>query len=397
MPKKNKYPWYKARQCYRKQIKMPDGAYKTLYAKTEGEMDEKVRQVEQEMAFGMASDDNPYVVQYAKKWFKLNSPGLSPARVRDYRNAINIYIMPALAGKRMREVTLDDGKAVLATIAARSRSLQGNVVYVLKRMFEDAEESRIIMRSPFLKLKAGGKLADEKTPLTDAQVEVLLNATQGTRAYPFIMIALYSGMRREEILGLRWDNVYLDTHAPYIAVRERVTALNDGSPLHEAALKSKAARRNIPIPKRLVDMLSSMEHTSEFVVPGASGKPQSKSAFNSMWRSVTCRMAKGGIAPGSSPENHPDVIRAIDFYVSPHILRHTYITNLCRSGLNLKIIQYLAGHAKAQMTLSIYIHATENRPEDLSEMINFAFEKTPEKDTKTDTNIIDIREAVAAQ
>ena len=285
----------------------------------------------------------------------------------------------------MREVTLDDGKAVLATIASRSRSLQGNVVYVLKRMFEDAEESRIIMRSPFLKLKAGGKLADEKTPLTDTQVEVLLNATQGTRAYPFIMIALYSGMRREEILGLRWDNVCLDTHAPYIAVRERVTALNDGSPLHEAALKSKAARRNIPIPKRLVDMLSSMEHTSEFVVPGASGKPQSKSAFNSMWRSVTCRMAKEGIAPGSSPENHPEVIRAIDFYVSPHILRHTYITNLCRSGLNLKIIQYLAGHAKAQMTLSIYIHATENRPEDLSEMINFAFEKTPEKDTKTDT------------
>lgn len=397
MPKKNKYPWYEARKCYRKQIKMPDGAYKTLYAKTEGEMDEKVRHVKEEIDFGIASDDNPYVVQYAKKWFGLNSPGLSPARVRDYRNAINIYIMPTLAGKRMREVTLDDGKLILASIAGRSRSLQGNVVFVLKRMFEDAEESHVIIRSPFLKLKAGGKLADEKTPLADAQVEVLLNATQGTRVYPFIMIALYSGMRREEILGLRWENVHLDTTAPYIAVRERVTTLNDGSPLHETALKSKAARRNIPIPRQLFDMLSSMEHTSEFVVPSASGKPQSKSAFNSMWRSVTCRMSKGDIAPGSSPENHPDVIRSIDFHVSPHILRHTYITNLCRSGLNLKIIQYLAGHAKAQMTLGIYIHATENRPEDLSEIINFAFEKRAEKDTKADTNIIDIREAVVAQ
>ena len=397
MPKKLKYPWYAARQCFRKQIRLPDGSYRTLYSKTEDEMDKKVSAVQQEIALGLDAESDPLVAQYAVKWFQLNMTGLSLARVRDYKTSINKYIAPVIAAKKMREVTADDGKAILLSIAGTSRSLQSNVVHTLKRMFEDAEESRIIANSPFRRLKPGGKLADEKTPLSDEQATSLIDAVRGTRAYTFIMVALYAGMRREEILGLRWENVHLDGTAPYIAVRERVTHATNGQAIHEVALKSKAARRNIPIPPQLVKCLQEMEHSGDFVVPGATGHPQSKSSFNSMWRSVTCRRVSESAVLGSSPDNHPSITRSIDFYVSPHILRHTYITNLCRSGLNLKIIQYLAGHARAQMTLSIYIHATENRPEDLSEIISNAFAPKTKKDTKTDTKVIDIAQVIAAQ
>lgn len=397
MPKKNKYPWYKARNCFRVQKKLPDGGYKTLYAKTEEEMDVKLAQFEAEMDYGIMSESNPDVMQWARRWFSFNTAELSEARINDHRNAINKYIAPALVGKKMRDVTLDDGKRIMVSMAGRSRSLQNNVVYVLKHMFEDAVENHIILVNPFRNLRPGGKLPNEKVPLSDEQATTLLAATKGLRVYPFIMIALYAGLRREEILGLRWVNVHLDENAPYIAVRERVTHMKSGIAVHEPALKSKSSRRDIPIPAQLVNCLKELEHTSDFVVPDAKGRPQSKSAFNSMWRSVTCRMVKGDIEPGSSPENHPTIQRTIDFHVSPHILRHTYITNLCRAGLNLKIIQYLAGHAKAQMTLNIYIHATENKPEDLAGIINSAFQKVGQKDTKTDTNIINISDLIAAQ
>lgn len=53
----------------------------------------------------------------------------------------------------------------------------------------------------------------------------------------------------------------------------------------------------------------------------------------------------------------------IDFDVTPHILRHTYITNLILSGANVKVVQYLAGHSKVETTLNIYTHLIERSPE----------------------------------
>lgn len=53
----------------------------------------------------------------------------------------------------------------------------------------------------------------------------------------------------------------------------------------------------------------------------------------------------------------------IDFDVTPHILLHAYITNLILSGANIKVVQYLAGHSKAQIALNIYFHLMDRCPE----------------------------------
>lgn len=55
------------------------------------------------------------------------------------------------------------------------------------------------------------------------------------------------------------------------------------------------------------------------------------------------------------------------------ILRHTYITNLLLKGVDIKTVQYLAGHERAKITLDIYAHLTYNRPEEIIEKINMAF------------------------
>jgi len=76
----------------------------------------------------------------------------------------------------------------------------------------------------------------------------------------------------------------------------------------------------------------------------------------------SCERPVKGLAPG-----------VVAFHVEPHQLRHTYITELCASGMDIKKIQYLAGHTTAQMTLDIYAHVTQNRPEQLSPAIISAF------------------------
>ena len=80
---------------------------------------------------------------------------------------------------------------------------------------------------------------------------------------------------------------------------------------------------------------------------------------------------------GSKCKNNPKIVCCIDFHVSPHLLRHTYITNLIHAGVDPKTVQYLAGHENSKTTMDIYAKVKYNRPEELSEVINAAL-KRPE-------------------
>lgn len=71
----------------------------------------------------------------------------------------------------------------------------------------------------------------------------------------FVMIGLYSGLRREEILALQWDCVFLDSPTPYISVR-RAWHEEKNRPVINSELKTKSARRDVPIPNVLVGLQS---------------------------------------------------------------------------------------------------------------------------------------------
>ena len=89
-----------------------------------------------------------------------------------------------------------------------------------KCIFYSAVESKIIDSCPCEKLSAkGGKPQDDREALTDEQVEKLLAAIKGLPPYVFVMIGLYAGLRREEILALKWDCVLLDADTPYLSVQ----------------------------------------------------------------------------------------------------------------------------------------------------------------------------------
>ena len=82
----------------------------------------------------------------------------------------------------------------------------------------------------------------------------------------------------------------------------------------------------------------------------------------------TVKVEKGQKIP------HHNITCTIDFTVTPHILRHTYITNQLKKGTDIKTVQYLAGHATARITADIYAHLTYNKPEDMIDMVRAAFD-----------------------
>ena len=72
-------------------------------------------------------------------------------------------------------------------------------------------------------------------------------------------------------------------------------------------------------------------------------------------------------------KNQPKIKYTLDFDVTPHQLRHTYITNLLYAGVDPKTVQYLAGHENSKTTMDIYAKVKYNKPEELFGVVNGAF------------------------
>lgn len=238
----------------------------------------------------------------------------------------------------------------------------------------------------------GGVPKKEKKALTDQQVEQLLDAIRGLPPYVFVMIGLYAGLRREEILALQWDCVFLDGDTPYISVR-RAWHAEHNKPVILDELKTKAARREIPIPDCLAECLreAKANSKSDFVVANRDGGPLTYTQFVRVWKYITTRSTKERtyvryvngqrikhtVKPvlGEKAAHNNTVVYSMDFQVTPHQLRHTYITNLIYAAVDPKTVQYLAGHENSKITMDIYAKVKYNRPQELAAVVNGAFNK----------------------
>jgi len=208
-PKKPSYEYVERLKLYRKRIKDVDEKYVAIYGKTPDELTEKLQAAAAAIEEGQIRKENPLVKDYAADWLRLVTADMKPKNREIYQGAVNLHVLPIIGNKRMREVQPDDVNLVMVALADKSASLQSKVLNVMWKMFENAVDNELLTKNPCAKLKSGGYKSKEKNALTGDQVQTLLQAVKGTRAEPFIMLGIYTCMRREEILGLQWDCVKL--------------------------------------------------------------------------------------------------------------------------------------------------------------------------------------------
>jgi len=371
---------------YRKRLKLADGTYKDVRAKSKEELRSKLYDLETAQRMGLILDDKTTVAELAIQWYNNRKAGLSYARQEDYRSAINLRICPVIGAMKVRDVKPEHCQRIMAQAAHLSFSSQQKTVSTLKQIFECAADNGLILRSPAEKVRAGGAKPKEKEALTTAQCAQLEEATKGTRAYIYVMLGLYAGLRREEICGLQWSDIDLSANPPRLTVNNAMRFSGDKA-VFPSPLKSKAAHRTIPIPANLEAALRAEKTKSNsfFVIHAPDGQHISyqgmRNIISIMDRRAPMTDAKKEkraklekelgrpIAPRKTQKN----ITKLDFRPTTHQLRHTYITRLIESGMDVKKVQYLAGHDDVRMTLNVYSHVMGNAPEELIDTINAAF------------------------
>ena len=377
---------------YKTDIEDADGKRVILYGKTREEVYDKEMAALEQIDNATFRRKSPTVAEYCEKWLLMQSVHIRATTLIDYTSKVRRHIIKELGEKRMADVTLDDIQVALVPVSKKSASVYKSVVILYKSIFRAAKESHVIDTNPtiYLEAKGGGVPQEERQALTDEQVERLLDAIRGLPPYVFVMIGLYAGLRREEILALQWDSVYLDTEAPYLTVR-RAWHTEHNRPVILTELKTKAAERNIPLPDRLAECLkeAKKKSTSDYVIANQDGEPLSYTQFKRLWQYIVTRTAKPRIARklvdgkyvkymlypelGEKARNNGHVVYSLDFDVTPHMLRHTYITNLIHASVDPKTVQYLAGHESSKITMDIYAKVKYNKPEQLAGVLSGAF------------------------
>lgn len=394
--KKQSMPQYattviKGVEYYRTRIEDADGKRVTLYARTSEELYSKVQAARRQIADAKFRKENPTVAEYCEKWLLMQSAKVSPATLSGYSNSMRNYIIKPLGDMYMSDVTADDIRLALVPASKKSAGLYGKINMLIKCVFYSAERSQIIDHNPTAGISAkGGTPAKGKAALTDEQVKILLDTVRDLPPYTFVMIGLFAGLRREEILALQWDCVFLDVPTPYISV-QRAWRTDHNRPVISNVLKTPAARRDVPIPKRLAGHLREVKKNSisQYVIADSNGEPLAASQFDRLWKYIKVRTAKDrtyykyvngqsikytvSAELGASSRNNHNIVYSLDFDVTPHQLRHTYITNLIAASVDPKTVQYLAGHENSKTTMDIYAKVKYNKPSELAPVVNSAF------------------------
>lgn len=381
-------------QYYRTRITDADGKRVDLYAETSEELYQKELEARRQVEDAVFRRKHPTVAEYCEKWLLMQSAKVSSSTLKGYTLNMKNYVIKPLGDMYLSDVTADDIRLALIPLATKSAGLYNTVNMLLKCVFYSAERNQLLDYNPCVGISAkGGRPGKKKNALTDEQVKQLLETVQGLPPYVFIMIGLYSGLRREEILALQWDCVFLDVPTPYISVR-RAWRAEHNRPVISTTLKTRTARRDIPIPRCLTDCLRKAKETSisEYVIADSKGQPLADSQFKRLWQYVVVRSTKERtyykyvngqsikyqVKPtlGTHQKNNPKIVYTLDFEVTPHQLRHTYITNLLYAGVDPKTVQYLAGHENSKTTMDIYAQVKYNKPEELLSVVNTALESS---------------------
>jgi integrase len=226
----------------------------------------------------------------------------------------------------------------------------GHAHRVLSKALTDAAKNHLVA-SNVSKLEAAPKVPDEEMVIVrDVRAFAARLKASAGRLYVPAMVSLFTGMRRGEVLALRWGAVDLDRKVVRVIEALEFTKAHG---IRFKAPKSKAGRREITMPDILVDVLR--EHRKaqlelhlmlgvgrlrdeDLLLADAESAPLSPGAISAAWSDYV----------GSKQIGMPEV--------SFHALRHTHASQLIDAGVDIVTISKRLGHAKPDITLRVYAH-----------------------------------------
>lgn len=318
--------------------------------------------------------------EFLERWLKdYAKPNVAPKTYERYAEIIEKHLIPALGTSRLTKLHPLQIQAYYSEALERGRKKDGGKLSaqtvlhhhrVLKDALKQGVRWRLLLRNPADAVEPPRPEEREMKVLDEKQTATLLKAAEGKSLYLPILLAVATGMRRGEILALRWSD--LDLKAGTAAVCQSVEQTKAGG-LRFKQPKTRRGRRIVALPQLVVQALR--RHKAE------QAKVQLQSGPTYNVQDLVCARWDGNTrSPGALSRAFAKLIQDLDLpRVRFHDLRHSHATQLLRQGIHPKIVSERLGHSKVGITLDTYSHVMPGMQEDAAKRIDTALRSAMRK------------------
>lgn len=299
--------------------------------------------------------------QYLDEWFNTKKKSISRQTIDVYRLYLDKYIIPFLG-----DITLTDLKTIhinkfINNMHDRdySASTIKKAMNIIKNALEHAIDTELINKNIAKKATLPKENKVEITVWNEEEVNSFLKVAKQHRHYPIFYLALTTGMRQGEILGLRWRDIDFYNHS--LTINQVLS--HDGKEMIKGA-KTKTSNRTIDLSDSTIKILKT--HKKIII------QEKLNSIGYQDFDLVFC-------TPIGTPV-HPSNLRNRTFNkliekakipkIRFHDLRHTHATLLLSKGVNIKVISERLGHSNIRITLDTYSHMLPTMQKDAIEKLD---------------------------
>ena len=324
--------------------------YKNVLGKTQAEVKEKLKAAIEKSAVRTVSMEHYTVGQWLDIWMENYAKlQVRASSYKTYQGFISNHIKPALGEIPLEKLTsmdlqrlykhlLESGRVECTESRSKPKGLSVKTVRNINQMISSAlncaVEQRLIPANPTKGCVLPKLERKEVKILPPESLGTFFEEARRSGVFELYYIDLATGLRRGELLGLKWNDIDLDKGI--IHVRRQV--LRQNGKVVEAPLKTKNSYRNIAVGADTVKVLKGMEQKDEYVFPSPYGGPMSPDSVLHMLQRVLKRAG----------------LERIRF----HDLRHTFSVLALQNGVDVKTLSSMLGHYSAGFTLDTYAHVT---------------------------------------
>lgn len=293
--------------------------------------------------------------------------------VKNYKNRYKVNIKNEIGNSKLNEVKQIHCQNILNKMFDSGEYSYGTIeltAITLHAIFKNAVENEYIYNNPAcnLKIKKRNNDSNERRVLTKEEQNTLKKYAEKTLYYNAYALVLETGLRVGEIGGLQWADIDFDNK--FLSVKRTILQDKSRGGFYYGEPKTSLSKRKIPLTNEAIKILNNQKmlqtklqfkndkwtHKWDGIVfTTTNGNPVGSSTFRNMLIRIVANINRDREANASNGTYQ----KFEHCYI--HSLRHTFATRCIEKGIKPKTLQKIMGHSTIQVTMDLYVHATDEQ------------------------------------
>lgn len=349
-------------------LTLPNGKRKTLYAARQDQLLDKMNAARREHEGGRdLTARRTKVGEFLDRGLvEVAALAVGVKTLSGYRCAVESHLKPDLGGTWLHALTAEQVQRMVN--AKRAAGLKPNTLMrirdVLRNALGHAVDLGLVAKNPAERVALPPIVRGPIEPLTVRDARTLTETSRETRYGPLLALAVFTGMRQGELLGLRWSDV--DEEAAVLHVRQTRKAV--GGEATFGLPKTKTSARTVALPAVAVAAIKRQEtrQKADRIASGGSWANPHDLVFT---------------RPSGQPMSGDEVRDALDRALSEaglkrvtfHTVRHSFVAMMSSMEVRIEVVSDMLGHSDIRVTLNVYGHLYPDVKRDAAQMMDTIF------------------------